>query len=196
MKTIELHGILADKFGRFFKLDVDSVREATHAIASQIPAFKRFMLESEQAGRTFAVFLDDTTAERNIGEDEIDNITAAQVIHIMPKIAGAGGDSFGWIQTIAGAALVAVGFLASGLTAGASTALIGSGIGLMMGGVASLLMPTPEIDKQDPDGNRANYGFGGAVTTVAQGNPVPVLYGEREVGGFVATASIYTEDQQ
>lgn len=50
MKTIELHGILAKKFGRFFKLDVKSAKEACHAIACQLPAFKQFMLESEQLG--------------------------------------------------------------------------------------------------------------------------------------------------
>ena len=44
--------------------------------------------------------------------------------------------------------------------------------------------------------DRANYGFGGAVTTVAQGNPVPLLYGERDVGGFICSAGIYTEDTQ
>ncbi|HAV3816158.1 TPA: tail assembly protein, partial [Acinetobacter baumannii] len=47
---------------------------------------------------------------------------------------------------------------------------------------------------QNQDGNRANKGFGGAVTTVAQGNPVPVLYGQREVGGFIASAGQYPED--
>ena len=74
--------------------------------------------------------------------------------------------------------------------------LVGAGVGLMIGGAASLLMPTPELGNQDEDGNRANYGFGGAVTTVAQGNPVPILYGERYIGGFICSAGIYTEDNQ
>ena len=71
---------------------------------------------------------------------------------------------------------------------------VGAGVGLMLGGATSLLMPTPEIEGQDPDGNKPSNGFGGAVTTVAQGNPVPVLYGEREIGGFIVSAGIYTED--
>ncbi|MES5675525.1 tail assembly protein, partial [Acinetobacter baumannii] len=45
------------------------------------------------------------------------------------------------------------------------------------------------------DGNRANFGFGSAVTTAAQGYPVPILYGRREVGGFVLSAGQYPEDQ-
>lgn len=187
LKTIHLHGILAEKFGEFFELSVRSAKEATYALSCQLPEFKLFMLQAEQNGMRFAVFVDD----KNIGEDEIENVTGASVIHIVPKVMGSGGKAFGWLQVIAGAALVGIGFTPFG--AGWATSV---GIGLMVGGAASLLMPNPKLDNQDPDGNRANYGFGGAVTTVAQGNPVPLLYGERDVGGFIVSAGIYTEDTQ
>lgn len=187
LKTIHLHGILAEKFGEFFELSVQSAKEATHALSCQMPEFKLFMLQAEQNGMRFAVFADD----RNIGEDEIEDATGASVIHIVPKIMGAGGDAFGWLQVIGGYLLVGV-----GVALGGNPALISAGVGLMIGGAASLLMPTPNLDNQDPDGNRANYGFGGAVTTVAQGNPVPLAYGERDVGGFICSAGIYTEDTQ
>lgn len=187
LKTIHLHGILAEKFGEFFELSVQSAKEATYALSCQLPEFKLFMLQAEQNGMRFAVFVDD----KNIGEDEIENVTGASVIHIVPKVMGSGGKAFGWLQVIAGAALVGVGAFM-----GFNPALMSVGIGLMVGGAASLLMPNPKLDNQDPDGNRANYGFGGAVTTVAQGNPVPLAYGERDVGGFMVSAGIYTEDTQ
>lgn len=190
LKTIELHGALGERFGRYFKLQVDTAREAAHAIAEQLPEFKRFMLTAEQAGMRFAVFLDEQTKERNIGEDDLDNITDAQTIHIVPRLMGSGGKAFGWLQVVAGAALVGAGVFFG------NPALIGAGVGLMLGGATSLLMPTPKLDVQDEDGNRANYGFGGAVTTTAQGNAVPILYGERMVGGFLRSAGIYTEDTQ
>lgn len=192
MKTIIFHGVLADKFGRCFRMDVSSVREATHAIASQIPAFKKYMLQAEQIGVRFAVF----NGTKNISEDELDDISAADQIHIVPTLRGAGGDTFAWLQVVVGAAMVVVGLGLTPFTGGASWGLVGAGVGLMLGGAASLLMPTPDIETQDPDGNRANYGFGGAVTTVAQGNPVPILYGERDIGGFICSAGIYTEDNQ
>ena len=66
----------------------------------------------------------------------------------------------------------------------------------MLGGIMSMLMPKAEAEDQNSDGNKANKGFGGAVTTVAQGNPVPLLYGERGVGGFLISAEIISEDQQ
>ena len=189
LKTIKLHGILGKRFGQFFKLDVQTAREATHAIACQNAEFKRFMLESDKLGLKFAVFL----GRKNITENDIDNVTDTDVIHIVPRIVGSGGDSFNWLQVIGGAVLVGVGVFVPGMQWA-----IGAGVGLLVGGVAGLLMPTPQMDKQDqdpdPDGNRANKGFGSAVTTVSQGNPVPILYGEREIGGFYASGGIYAED--
>ena len=185
MKTIKLHGILAKKFGQFFKLDVQTAREATHAIACQNKEFKRFMLESDKLGLKFAVFL----GRKNISANDIDNVTDSDVIHIVPRIVGSGGSSFNWLQVIGGAVLIGV-----GVVMGFNPALIGAGAGLLMGGVAGLLMPTVDMSNQDPDGNKPNKGFGSAVTTVSQGNPVPILYGEREIGGFYASGGIYAED--
>ncbi|WP_394261946.1 tail assembly protein [Moraxella boevrei] len=183
--------MLAKKFGRFFKLQVNSAKEAVHAIAVQLPTFRQFMNDSERLGYRFAVFNGKKrNAKTNIGENEIDNITTANHIHIVPKIIGSGGKAFGWLQVIAGAVMIG-----AGVFMGFNPALIGSGIGLLLGGVSTLLMPTPNLDPDNEDGNKPNNGFGGAVTTVAQGNPVPILYGERDVGGFIASAGIYTEDK-
>lgn len=191
MKTIELHGILAKKFGRFFKLDVKSAREACHAIACQIPAFREFMVSSEKLGLRFAVFNGKKQNQKtNINENQLDDATTANHIHIVPKVMGSGGKAMGWIQVIAGVVMIG-----AGVINGINPALIGAGVGLLLGGVSTLLMPTPKVDPANEDGNKPNSGFGGAVTTVAQGNPVPILYGERDVGGFIASAGIYVEDK-
>lgn len=195
LKTIKLSGTLAKKFGKQFRLDVTSAREAVHAIAMQLPEFAKFMLESDKLGLKFAVFLD----KKNIGEDDLDNVTDAEVIRIVPKVVGAGGNAMGILQVVAGAVMIGAAFFTGGASMVAwgalQTSLFGAGLGLLMGGVVSMLMPTPKMDKQDPDGNKASKGFGGAVTTVAQGNPVPILYGEREIGGFFASGGIYAEDK-
>jgi predicted phage tail protein len=140
-------------------------------------------------GLEFAVFQD----EQNIGETELDMSTSAKVIKVVPKVKGAGGA----VQTIIGAVLVVVGVLVTVGTLGGGAALgaglIGAGV-MMVGGIAMMLMPKIESQDQNQDGNKANKGFGSAVTTVAQGNPVPVLYGQREVGGFIASAGQYPED--
>lgn len=191
LKTIHLHGVLAEKFGEFFELNVLSAKEATHALGCMIQEFKSFMLTAEQNGMRFAVFVDD----KNIGEDEIENLTAASVIHIVPKIMGAGGDT-GVFQVVMGVALIGAAWFTGGLSIAAAESMMIMGGVQIASGLASMLMPNPDIPTQDEDGNRANYGFGGAVTTTAQNNPVPLLIGDRHVGGFIGSAGIYTEDTQ
>lgn len=191
LKCIKLHGVLAEEFGKEYYLDVETILEATYALGIQIKEFKRFMLEAEQKGLKFAVYADEITEARNVSEEELDHYTGASVIHIVPKVVGAGGDG-GFFQMIAGAVLIGLSFVP--FLAPISPYLMSAGIGLMVGGVASFLMPSPDIEGKDPEGNKPSNGFGGAITTVAQGNPVPVLYGEREIGGFIVSAGIYTED--
>lgn len=188
LKKIRLYGILAKKFGKEFRLDVENTREAMRALCVQVPGFEHFMLHAHEQGLEFAVFQD----KQNISETELDMSTSAKVIKVVPKVKGAGGA----LQTIIGAVLVVVGavMVFTGVGAPIGTALIGAGIGMMVGGIAMMLMPKIENQDQNQDGNKANKGFGGAVTTVAQGNPVPVLYGQREVGGFIASAGQYPED--
>lgn len=190
LKTIKLYGILAKRFGKEFRLDVENTREAMRALCMQVPGFEHFMLHAHEQGLEFAVFQD----KQNISETELDMSTSAKVVKVVPKVKGAGGA----VQTILGAVLVVVGVLVTVGTLGGGAALgaglIGAGAGMMVGGIAMMLMPKIENQDQNQDGNKANKGFGGAVTTIAQGNPVPVLYGQREVGGFIASAGQYPED--
>lgn len=190
LKTIKLYGVLGKKFGKEFHLAVESTREAVKALSVQVSGFEQFMLTAHEQGLTFAVFQDD----ENISEDQIDFETGAKVIKIVPKVIGAGGN--GVLQTILGAVMVVVGVVmmyVPGLQAFAPS-VIGAGIGLMIGGIAQMMMPKMDEGDQNQDGNRANKGFGGAVTTIAQGNPVPILYGQREVGGFIINAGQFAVD--
>ena len=190
LKTIKLYGVLAKRFGKEFRLDVENTREAMRALCVQVPGFEHFMLHAHERGLEFAVFQD----KQNISESELNLSTSAKVIKVVPKVKGAGGDG-GILNTILGAVMVVVGAVAMYFGQPWGASLVGAGIGMMVGGIAQMLMP--KIDNtqdQNQDGNKANKGFGGAVTTVAQGTPVPVLYGQREVGGFIASAGQYPED--
>ena len=184
LRRIELHGILADKFGKSFDFDVESTREACEALSYQVDGFRQFMMTAHESGLFFAVFYDDN--EQSISADEVEMKTGAKIIRIVPKITGAGGDAMGWIQVIAGVALI--GF------SGGNPAMIAAGAGMLLGGAATLLMPRPTITPQDPDGNKPSYAFGGAVTTVAEGNPVAVGYGRCHWGGAVISMMIVNED--
>ena len=182
LKTIKLYGVLGKKFGKEFHLAVESTREAVKALSVQVPGFEQFMLTAHEQGLAFAVFQDD----ENISEDQIDFETGAKVIKIVPKVIGAGGN--GILQTILGAVMIVVGVITRQYWA------VGMGVGMMIGGIAQMLAPKVDTEDQNQDGNRANKGFGGAATTIAQGNPVPILYGQREVGGFIVNAGQFAVD--
>lgn len=190
LKTIKLYGVLGKKFGKEFHLAVESTREAVKALSVQVPGFEQFMLTAHEQGLAFAVFQDD----ENISEDQIDFETGAKVIKIVPKVIGAGGN--GVLQTILGAVMVVVGVVMLYIPGAQpfAASVIGAGIGMMIGGIAQMMMPKMDEGDQNQDGNRANKGFGGAVTTIAQGNPVPILYGQREVGGFIVNAGQFAVD--
>lgn len=192
MKTIILTGILGKKFGERYELEVNNAKEACLALSKMIPGFELFMTNAHLDGIRFAIW----NGEMNIGEEELDFKTASNVIRIEPVMGAA---KAGVIQTVIGAILVVVGVLITIGTLGGGTALgaalIGAGVGLAVGGVISMLMPPMEIESGNDDGNKASKGFGGAVTTVAQGYPVPILYGERGVGGFLISGEIIPIDQ-
>ena len=189
MKTIILHGILAKKFGKSFRLSVGSTKEAMRALCVQLAGFEAFMMNAHKRGLRFAVFHD----KHNVGENELDMSHTAKIIRVVPVVEGSKKE--GVLETVIGAVLVVAGVVVTGMGfAPAGAALIGAGIGLMVGGISQMLMPKVDAQDNNQDGNKANKGFGGAVTTIAQGNPVPILYGEREIGGFIMSASQLPED--
>ncbi|UZA15573.1 tail assembly protein [Moraxella bovis] len=189
MKTIILHGILAKKFGESFNLAVSSTKEAMRALCVQLIGFEAFMMNAHRQGLRFAVFHD----KQNVGESELEMTHAAKVIRVVPVVEGS--KKAGLLETVLGAVMVVAGIVATGMGfAPVGAALIGAGIGMMVGGISQMLMPKVDTQDNNQDGNKANKGFGGSVTTVAQGNPVPILYGEREIGGFILSASQLPED--
>ena len=198
LKTIKLYGVLGEKFGKQFKLDVANTREAIRALSVQIKGFEHYLLHAHEHGFGFAIFTDtdksvDELAGQNLSENEIDMATDAEVIKIVPRVLGAGGDN-GILQIVLGVVLVVVGVFSFGAPSAYGAALIGAGIGMTFGVISQMLMPKVDSANQNEDGNRANFGFGGAVTTVAQGSVVGVLRGRREIGGAIGSAGQYPED--
>lgn len=193
LKTVKLHGILGEKFGREFELAVESTTEAVKALCVQIPGFESFMANAHLQGIKFAVYLDD----RNIGLDDLDLKTNSSIIRISPVIDGAKNSSI--IQVVVGVIMIAAAFWTGGTSLAAwgamQAALAGAGAALLLGGVSQMMMPAaPSNMDANQDGNKPNFGFGGAVTTIAQGYPVPILYGQREIGGFVISAKQESKD--
>ena len=195
--TVRLSGKLGTMFGRVHSLAVSSAQEAALALSATVPGFERELLTSADKGVRYAVFY----GKRNISEEEIESNCGKQEIRIVPVIQGS--KRGGLFQTILGAALIGLavwnpmGWAALG-TAGAvgTPALFGMGLSLALGGVMQMLSPQQRgLSTRDNPENGASYNFNGPVNTTAQGNPVPVLYGEMIVGSAVASAGIFAENQ-
>jgi len=192
VRTVRLYGVLGTTFGREFQLSVASPKEAIRALCVIVPGFERFLNTSKQRGLTYAVF----SGKRNLNDDELSMDQSTADIRIAPVILGS--KRGGVFQTILGVALVAVGAVASYFGGGAvGVPLMQFGAAMALGGVVQMLSPQTIglASKQSAD-NKASYAFGGVTNTTAQGNPVPLLYGKRRIGGAIISAGIYVEDQQ
>jgi len=106
--------------------------------------------------------------------------------------------------TAAGGAGTAAGGAIAGLSHGAIFSIGAANLGgmslmaakfgaaLLLGGIASMLAPTPKPveDKESVQ----NYAFNGAANTTRQGVCIPVCYGQLIVGGAVISSGVEPED--
>lgn len=189
MQTILLYGYLGREFGRVHKYDVKSPAEAIRALCVTLKGFRQ-AIRKDGAYRVLVA-----------GKDALDKgrltdpVSQKETIRIVPVIAGAGR---GWGQFILGVALI---FASSGtygwgeaLGATAASAVGAVGVSLAIGGISRMLMKTPGKQSLEKADNRPSFGFDGAINTVAQGNPVPVLYGgPLMVGSQVVSAGLSVE---
>jgi len=191
-RTIRVYGplrqFIKDNRKGLIKLCVNTPQEAIKALCTVLPGFETFMQTSKRRGLTFAIF----NGKRNIDRDEL-NFSGVEEIKIVPVIIGS--KKAGMFQTILGAVLVVAGALLWATPMGAP--LVASGAGMVLGGVVQMLSPMQGglARREDPD-NKPSYAFGGPVNTIAQGNPIPIGYGKRRIGGAIISAGIYSEDQQ
>lgn len=193
LTTIRLYGPLGARFGRVHKFSVQTSVEAVKALSVNFDGFEDYLHNAKSNGMVFAVF----RGKRNIGLEDYKNLGGAEDIRIAPIMEGS--KKAGLFQTILGAVLIVAGIVVTGLSFGWAApvggAMISAGIGMMAGGIYQMLSPQPKglQGRDDPD-NKPSYAFGGAVNSLAMGNPVPVLYGEREIGGGIISAGIVAED--
>lgn len=195
LTTIRLYGALGARFGRVHKLAVQTSAEAVKALCINLDGLETYLMNAQKNGMTFAVF----RGKRNVGVEDFKELAGDSDIRIAPVMEGA--KKAGMFQTILGAVMVvagviigiATGWTGAGLTFGAG--LIMSGASMMAGGLYQMLSPQPKglQGRDDPD-NKPSYAFGGAVNTTAMGNPVAILYGEKEIGGAIISAGIVAED--
>ena len=194
LRKIKLYGKLAKFIGhRVLEADVATAAEAVRFLLANWPEAEAHM--NDQHYRV-------SIGTYDIDLEELHHPAGAAPISFVPVVAGAGATG----RIIAGIALIALSFGIASLAAGA--ALAGSlsgfalqavafgtqagliaGIGLVLGGVAQLLTPTPKISQDEGD-PRKSFSFSGIQNTNRAGVPVPVIYGETLTGSVVISAGI------
>lgn len=180
-RTIRLYGKLGAKFGRVHRFVCNTPAEAMSALLAMIPGFKQEMMESRDNGVDYAVFI----GKENINEDCLDAPAGKHDIRIAPVISGSGRG----FQVIAGAALMIASIW--------YPPLFMPGLALAVGGAVQYMVSVPDGNTgTESADNGASYNFNGPVNVTAQGNPIPVLYGELITGSVTVSGDIYSENQQ
>lgn len=201
MRTIRLKGPLGHKYGKVHKLDVRTPSEAVRALCANYPGLEQELMSSHERGVAYRCVVDNQRID-----DEQLLYPMSKTFTITPVVHG-GGKVFGIIlgvvliaaaialapvtggTSLAAAMSTGIGFM--GLTYG-SIALLGAA--LLLGGIAQLLAPTPEVNQSSNQNNDNKY-FDGPVNSIAQGSAVPVGYGRCIIGSAVISAGITIEEQ-
>ena len=199
MKVVKVYGALRKKLGQCrFEFEVDTPAQAIKALCVNFPGLDKWLIDSEQTGMGFRVAVG---KERITPEDASLALlpwSERDVFSIAPVLAGAGAVG----RIFAGVGLVALAFLTGGATIGllglaapiaVSTVLGTIGASLILGGVAQLLSPQPDISALQRGKEAArleSFSFSGIVNTSKQGLPVPLVYGRAFVGSAVLSSGL------
>jgi len=178
---IHLQGVLGKKFGKVWKLDVATPHEAGRALARIAPGFADWART-----RAFRV----RCGKRRVTRETLDFPANGNMIIITPHYGGAGGKGVQIGEIILGVVLILADVFIF------HTGQLGFlGASLILGGIAGLLTSTPNLSSQtNPNLHKASYQFSGPVNTIAQGQPVPICYGDMICGSAVVSAGIFAQD--
>lgn len=181
MRTVKLYGRLRAKFGKLHRFEIKSPIEAIRALGANFKEFR-----AEFAKGHYAIVIQDDFA---LDMDQL-AIEGTGAIKIIPVMQGANN---GWTKVLAGAAVIAIayGLSLTGWGAVFSPSLYGMGASLVLGGISQLLARPPSLSALgDRPENQPSLSFNGPVNTYAQGQPVPIGYGELMIGSNVISASV------
>lgn len=202
MKKIKVyfHGYLKKLFPKPIELQAETAYEAIRNISFNYPQFKAPL----DIGR-YRIRIKDYDSLESL---KVPLFTDS--LHIYPFFKM--GKSSGWVQIAIGVALVTLGGfglavygtgLAASAAAGSGLAAAGlaglnglvyAGVGMLVGGVISLLAPQPKLDNDMVSDPSASKYLGAPKNTVAVGTRIPIGYGLFRVYGHYISFNINAVD--
>ena len=175
-RNIILKGRMGELFGEVHRLNVKTVQEAMRAIDTMKGGLRTYLMDCTENGVEFTVqkgedFMDYDNIAMELGKDDI---------IISPVPAGSGD---GIIKTIIGVILIAASLMMGDVTGAAAvfqSVMFTVGVNLALMGIIEMTTDDPEeLNEED------STLFNGPTNNTKSGVPVPLAYGEMEVGGAV-----------
>ncbi len=187
MARICLYGDL-QRFCRRVSLQVASGAEAVRALAVQLPGLRQKLNDGwyqvriagdDVTADTLTTSLHDPLPPRR-GDSYCAASGRGQIWRGVSGGAWCGADCRCWWNP------------AGWLGAAAVSGMYMTGASMVLGGVAQMLAPKPKMSEmRQTDNGRQNTYFSSLDNMVANGNTLPVLYGEMQVGSRVISRSQY-----
>lgn len=196
MRTVHLHGKLGEKYGSSFRLEIETAGEAVRALAANFKDFTETVREG-----SYEIVRGDYNSEEAMWLDEgdINEFRLGKAdLHIVPHLAGSksSGQSGGTLKIVLGVALIGVALFASGGLLGAALPIgIGTWGNVAMVGAALALAGVSRLmtQHQQNANQQSSFLLTGPGNSYAQGNPVPLIYGEVITGAELISGSIDVE---
>lgn len=174
-------GEMGELFGREHNINCKTVQEAVHAVDCMRGGLRAFIIDCYDKGIEFTVQRGGKVHEtlEDILENQEDFVNMQEIDlelgndDIVIGLAPAGSGKLGEIlTTIIGIVLIVVGIMTE------NPWLVQIGINLVMGGIIMLLAPEFGDDEKEETSI-----FNGPINNTKVGIPVPLAYGQVEVGG-------------
>lgn len=176
MHSVTLHGHLASYHDGPLRIVGQTIAEVVEGVTRLLPGFRPHPIHGHQRIKVIGC---ETEADlQQLLEQDTE-------IHIVPQLSG--GKKGGLTQILIGAALVGIGLFTFGAGTALGSLLIKVGALALLGGLAQLLSPTPEDDK---DSELKSRYLGSPKNTVEIGTRIPILYGETRVYGHYLSFDI------
>ena len=238
MQLVMLAGELGEKYGTHHEYyNLRTPADAIKLLCLNHPRLQKDLMTAHQNGVGYKLIQSGAA----MGYDELHLPFGSRPMMLVPVISGSGGVSTN--QILIGVGLVAASFLLPGaglfgfaglggtvaagttLAAGSSfvvgsafatalgTGLSAIGASLILGGVANMISPQPELPKlgsrrmdgtnfrgPGPQGvtrgasGQQSYAYSGPANTVGNGSTIPVVYGRAMVGGHMLSVAVEATD--
>jgi len=203
MKTLVLHGRLAEQFGERFEMSVRTAADAIRLMECNFP--NQFANAFTEGWYVISTPIRPT----GLSNDELHMMTSAEEIHVRPVAAGQLKGLFGLLGGAGAGGFLGGVFAPFGIGggiagAGATGGFLGLGAGGALGGFGSIALGlgllgilmlissalAPDDDEKGDPAERPSFLFDGAVNTNDQGVAVPVVYGRMRTGSVIVYGGI------